>query len=53
MHCDNSGENKTLEKNCAKTFEEIKLRFMSLGTLQKNGVEEQDSEVIKPYIGSS
>ena len=32
MCCDNAGENKTLEENCAENFEEIKFEFMSRGT---------------------
>ena len=36
--CDNAGENKNLEENCAKRFEEIKSEFTSPGTPQKNGM---------------
>ena len=39
--CDNAGENKTLEENCANNFEENKFEFTSQGTPQKNGVVEQ------------
>ena len=31
---DNTGENKTLEENCSKFFEEIKFQFKSPGTPQ-------------------
>ena len=31
--CDNAGENKTIEKNCANYFEEIKFKLTSPGTL--------------------
>ena len=36
--CDNAGENKNLEENCAKTFDEIKFEFTSPGTPHQNGV---------------
>ena len=33
---ENAGENKTLEENCMKNFEEIKFEFTSPGTPQQN-----------------
>ena len=39
--CDNAGENKNLEENCAKHIKEINFEFTSPGTPQKNGVVKQ------------
>ena len=41
IFCDNAGENKALEENCMKNFEEIKFEFTSPGNPQKNGVVER------------
>ena len=38
--CDNTGEKKILEENCAWHFEEINFYFRSPGTPQKNGMVE-------------
>ena len=42
IRCDNAGENKTLEDNCANFFEEIKFEYTSPVTPQQNGM-------VKPY----
>ena len=39
--CDNAGENKALEENCANNSEEIKFEFTSPSTPQQNGMVEQ------------
>ena len=39
--CDNVGENKIIKENSAEKLEEIKFKFISPVTPQKNGVVEQ------------
>ena len=41
IRCDNAGENKTLEENCAKHFDEIDFEFTSPGNPQQNVMLEQ------------
>ena len=40
IFCDGVDENNTLEDNSAKNLEEIRSKFLSPGTLQKNSVVE-------------
>ena len=46
IFCDNAGENKTLEENCMRNFEEIKFEFHSPGTPHQNGVVEQGFAIL-------
>ena len=38
IHCDNAGENNTLEESCVENSEEIIFEFTSPGIPQQNGM---------------